>query len=169
VGYSSISVWRQLPFFGTTYVASKVMASHTGLAVGQELQTNQYGEFVDHMTVYPGGVLTSIFNRPESARFAKIMPLQACAMQSAEKAVNSYIKALENGYKMTYGTVFCELFNVGWFKVMGSFTPVFNTLMHLLSSYFGATYGAPAAESELGLDDPLYKHIWCCFVRPFLT
>jgi len=33
VGFSSISVWRQLPWFGTTYVSTKALASHFGMAV----------------------------------------------------------------------------------------------------------------------------------------
>jgi hypothetical protein len=82
VGFSSISVWRQLPFFGTTYVSTKIAASYIGMAVCDELKASKFAGLLDHMTVYPGGVLTGIFNRPESSQFGKLMPLQALAMQS---------------------------------------------------------------------------------------
>jgi hypothetical protein len=52
---------------------------------------------------------------------------------------------------------------------MGFFTPVFNYVLRTLSDYFGATYGAPAEKGELGINDPLYYHVWRCFIKPLFV
>ena len=92
------------------------------------------------MVVYPGGVLTGLFNRPEASAYHRMYPLQKNFMQHCPKAVSCYIKTLENGYEQTYGTVFCELFNFVWFKILG-LMPGFDTKINFcLAEYFGAPF-----------------------------
>jgi hypothetical protein len=95
--------------------------------------------------------------------------MQSIFMQKPPKAVSCYIKSLENGYPYVYGSVFCELFHVFWFKIFG-LMPGFDTFINkYMANYFGAPFDRVQQPGEPGLKDSFFRHTYECFVKPLMA
>ena len=79
-------------------------------------------------------------------------------MQHCPKVVSCYIKTLENGYEQTTGSVFCEVFNFFWFKILGLMPGYDTCLNYCMAEVFGAPFEREIQPNEPGLKDPFYRH-----------
>lgn len=82
-------------------------------------------------------------------------------MQKVEPAVNAFISSLEKGYKVCFGSIFCELFTrFFYFNIWGGLPKfcLFDFLHSVLGNYFGATFGEEPKSTDLGFKHGFFAH-----------